>query len=404
MSAIALGELITCSKGFQVPRDETDVDKEIPYLHYGDLYKKYDFRLNLNEKMDEIIKIDQSSKIKKDQYLEDGDIVFALTSETVDDLGHCTLIFNPDGLPFVSGMETTVVHVKDKGVVNPSYLNYYFHSKGFQKRLRQYVTGMKVYRVHPDDMKEIEIELPDIKIQKSIVNFLDAISDRIKTNGAINDNLLQCLRSLYHHYFNEQSVGIIQIGEVSKIYSGGTPNTSEASYWNGGINWLSSGETRNQFILNTEKKISNEGVSNSSTKKAFCFDTVIASAGQGLTRGQTSMLLTDTYINQSVIVVHPDERYRIAIYCNLGERYDELRNLSDSSSIRGSITTGIVSDLEMPLCSSDDLDMFNKESTAIVKLIKSNMEQIERFVSLRDYLLPKLMSGEIDVSTLEIPN
>lgn len=189
MSEFTIGDICTWFKGFQVPRDDTSVDKAIPYLHYGDLYKKYDFRLNLQEKYDEIIKIDDSPKIKEAQYLHDGDIVFALTSETVEDLGHCTLIHNPEDLPFVSGMETTVIHIKRPECVLPSFLNYYFHESLFQNRLRQYYTGMKVYRVHPDDMMSMSIELPSIEIQDRVVKILDALADKINCLQRINDNL-----------------------------------------------------------------------------------------------------------------------------------------------------------------------------------------------------------------------
>ena len=189
MTECIIGDICTWFKGFQVPRDETSVDKETPYLHYGDLYKKYDFRLDLQEKYNEIIKIDCNSKIKDAQYLHDGDIVFALTSETVDDLGHCTLIINPNNRPFVSGMETTIIHIKRRDYVLPSFLNYYFHNKVFQNRLRQYVTGMKVYRVHPDDIMSMTIELPPMEDQERIVRMLDAISDKVSCLTKINDNL-----------------------------------------------------------------------------------------------------------------------------------------------------------------------------------------------------------------------
>lgn len=184
-----IGELCSWFKGFQVPRDDTSVDKELPYLHYGDLYKKYDYRLNLPSFMDSIIKIDRSDKIKPQQYLHDGDIVFTLTSETVDDLGHCTLIRNPDDVPFVSGMETTVIHIQKRNAVVPEYLNYYFHSTRFQNELRQYVTGMKVYRVHPDDIMDMMIELPDIDSQIKIASLLDDCTDKIDLLYKINDNL-----------------------------------------------------------------------------------------------------------------------------------------------------------------------------------------------------------------------
>ena len=88
-----------------------------------------------------------------------------------------------------------------------------------------------------------------------------------------------------------QSKKLVPIGDLcSRIFSGGTPTTTSSNFWNGGIPWLSSGETRNDFINITEKTITKEGVDNSSTKLALKNDVVIATAGQGLTRGQVSYL------------------------------------------------------------------------------------------------------------------
>ena len=189
MESVRLGDLCSYAKGLGIPRDRTDPDKDIAYLHYGDLYKKYDFRLNLNDVWNDIIKIDSSERYKPEQVLRDGDIVFALTSESVDDLGHSTLIINKDDLPFVSGMETTVLHVTERGRCLPSYLNYVFQSSWFRKILRQYVTGMKVYRVHPRDLLEIKIPIPNLCNQHEICKMLDSISDCIDNNSKINDYL-----------------------------------------------------------------------------------------------------------------------------------------------------------------------------------------------------------------------
>lgn len=134
-----------------------------------------------------------------------------------------------------------------------------------------------------------------------------------------------------------------------KIYSGGTPNTKKREYWNGDLKWLSSGETRNKFIFNTEKRITELGAKKSSTRLAHSGDVVMASAGQGYTRGQVSLLKTDTYINQSVIVFKSNSNELLSEYLfyNLSNRYEELRALSDSNSIRGSITTKLFNSIEM---------------------------------------------------------
>jgi len=137
----------------------------------------------------------------------------------------------------------------------------------------------------------------------------------------------------------------------SRIYSGGTPDTSIKEYWTGNFPWLSSGETNNRFIKNTKNFISESGVKNSSTKLAKRGSSVIASAGQGHTRGQVSYLMIDTYINQSVIALFPDETIldSLFLFYSLNLKYERFRQISDDHSIRGSLTTKILGDEEISL-------------------------------------------------------
>ena len=142
------------------------------------------------------------------------------------------------------------------------------------------------------------------------------------------------------------------ISTLSKrVFSGGTPSTQIESYWDGNIPWLSSGETSNRYISKTESHITQEGVDNSSTKLAKKGTIVIASAGQGSTRGQTSFLLIDTYINQSVIAIEIDQSKANPqfVFYNISTRYEELRSISDGTSSRGSLTTKLIGELIVDL-------------------------------------------------------
>ncbi len=135
------------------------------------------------------------------------------------------------------------------------------------------------------------------------------------------------------------------------IYSGGTPSTKHPEYWNGDIRWLSSGETSQRFIYDTERKITNEGIKNSTTKLAKKGCTVIATAGQGYTRGQASFLMVDTYMNQSIIACEADTKYVLPMYLyyNLDSRYEEFRLLSDGTSTRGGLSGWILKRMEINL-------------------------------------------------------
>lgn len=189
-----------------------------------------------------------------------------------------------------------------------------------------------------------------------------------------------------------------------KITSGGTPSTKIEKYWNGNIPWLSSGETRNHFILTTENTITPEGVSNSSTRFIKAGTTIVASAGQGHTRGQTSFMMIDSYINQSIVALIANQQIitNLFLYFEISRRYDELRNLSDSNSSRGSLTTRLLGDLDVVLPPKYLIDDFDKFASNIVNSIAIRILQDTNLRRTRDLLLPKLISGKIDVSDLDV--
>ena len=160
-----------------------------------------------------------------------------------------------------------------------------FHSK----------TSTAVPIINKSQFSDYTFMCPEKYIQIRIGGILSAIDDKIANNDAINRNLSEQARSVYMEIFeNFEKTKVLEDYTV-KIYSGGTPSTSKKEYWEGGdIHWFSSGETANEFVITTDKTITQLGVDNSSTKWASKYDVVTASAGQGHTRGQTTMILLDT--------------------------------------------------------------------------------------------------------------
>lgn len=174
-----------------------------------------------------------------------------------------------------------------------------------------------------------------------------------------------------------------------QIFSGGTPDTRKSEYWNGTFKWLSSGETRNRFIKTSEKKITQEGIDNSSTKLAKKGDVLVASAGQGQTRGQTSFCLSNTYINQSIISFRTDKQKLnpLFLFYFLTNKYQELRDISDANSIRGSLTCKIFENLDIKI--PEDINYQARASTLLYNydlLIEKNncriqlLEQIAKLI------------------------
>ena len=284
------------------------------------------------------------------------------------------------------------------------FLYYLMKTPRFKQHVRDnYGSGSAIPRIILKDFKRMPIQYPAIDEQEKICSLLSRIDGKIKVNIQINDNLYEMVNAYYTSLFKENDCEMTTVGNYAeRIYSGGTPMTSNAAYWNGTFGWFSSGETRNRFVISTEKTITQSGIDNSSTKLATKYDIVMASAGQGFTRGQTSMLLIDTYVNQSVIVIKSERNILPYLFWNLANRYDELRAISDSSSIRGSLTTKMIAAFEIPLANEQSLQAFADFAWSVIPQIENNLLENERLTALRDSLLPKLMSGEIDVSDIQL--
>jgi len=293
--------------------------------------------------------------------------------------------------------------VRIKPEYDARFIYYYMTTPEFQSELDGRATGTTVIGLRQPELMKCVIRCPEIQEQKVIAAILSSIDAKIIANEKVNDNLYEMVNAYYTSLFKENDCEMTTVGNYAeRIYSGGTPMTSNAAYWNGTFGWFSSGETRNRFVISTEKTITQAGIDNSSTKLATKYDIVMASAGQGFTRGQTSMLLIDTYVNQSVIVIKSERNILPYLFWNLANRYDELRAISDSSSIRGSLTTKMIAAFEIPLAKAQSLQAFADFAWSVIHQIENNLLENERLTALRDSLLPKLMSGEIDVSDIQL--
>ena len=335
------------------------------------------------------------NRLKK-YVLKQGDIVFS----RVGSVDRCSYVDQKhDGWMF-SGR---CLRVRPTSEIDSEYLYYYFCLEETKQFVRNIAVGATMPSINTKLLGEVVVTFPELEQQKRISGILSAIDSKIEVNQKINDNLYDLVNTLYTKLFKDTDCEMTTVEDyVDCIYSGGTPATSNMAYWNGNLNWLSSGETRNRFVISTEKTITQLGADNSSTKSAQKYDIVIASAGQGFTRGQTSMLLLNTYINQSVIVLHAKKTVLPYLFWNLTNRYDDLRAISDSSSIRGSLTTKMLSKLKIPEVEDSLILKFSEYAWSIIPQIENNLIENKRLTDLRDSLLPKLMSGEIDVSDIQL--
>ena len=296
-----------------------------------------------------------------------------------------------------------VLVFKPSSRCNSDYLYWLLSSDAFFDYVVLTSRGTKMPRGDKNAMLDFVVPEHDSHEQTVIVEMLNPIREKLALNQKTNDYLFEsCMAKM--HDIAKASDGVMKVDDCCEsIYSGGTPSTKNPAYWDGSLPWLSSGETRNRFIIDTEKTITELGVAESSTKLAKAGDVVMASAGQGFTRGQTSMLFFDTYVNQSVVVMRPKKNYGTYLLLILAAQYDSLRAWSDSTSTRGSMSGKLLKQFKLPYinpCQAQELTEF---ALPLFSMIENNMRESKALSQIRDALLSKLMSGKIDVSRIELP-
>jgi len=282
----------------------------------------------------------------------------------------------------------------------PEYVAYAFGTEEHRSWMLQHAHGATMPSLNQEIISRIPLRLPPIAEQRVVAEVLGALDEKIELNRRMTQTLLAIAKAIFTSQFVEgedaRSWPITTVAACcTSIYSGGTPDTRASEYWDGDVPWLSSGETREPFIIRTEKMITHAGVKNSSTRLAPAGATVIASAGQGHTRGQTSFLTFDCYINQSVIVLiaDPAKISDIFLYFDLERRYQEFRRISDSSSSRGSLTTKLLGQIGTVLPPRPLILNFNDAVRPIVGKIECALRESQNLSDLRNLLLPRLLSG-----------
>ena len=373
-----LGDIAECTLGKMLDQKK---NKGKPHVYLGNVAVRWGaFNIDPSQTMRF-----EDKEIEKFQAVK-GDIILCEGGEP----GRCAIWEDDEPICIQKALHRIRV---DQTIASPYYVYYYLTSFVKSGKAEPYFTGSTIKHLPRERLISLELTLPCLDEQKRRARIIQSLDAKISLNNRINHNLEDFLLSLYGRLLDSQC-GSSTIGQVSeRVYSGGTPDTKNSDYWGGTINWLSSGETSNHFIIDTEKRITENGVLHSSTKFASKYDVVIASAGQGNTRGQTSMTLLDTCINQSIIVIHANTYEAPIVFCSLANRYDELRAISDASSIRGSLTTKMISALEIPVFPEVETFKFASQAKCIIDQVENNLRENRSLTMMRDSLLPKLMRG-----------
>ena len=340
--------------------------------------------------------------------LKENDIVFARTGNST---GRSYFYEKQHGTFVYAGF--LIKFSLDPNKVNPRILKYYTHSKPYFDWVNSFDTGATRGNINAKTYGDMEIELPSRKVQDKIVSILSSLDRKIELNNKINADLEEMAQAIFKNWFVDfepfkdgkfvdSELGMIPegwkvgtLGDFCKCLLGGTPSRSKEEYWNGEVNWINSGEINKFRILEASEKITELGLAKSATKLLPKKTTVLAITGATL--GQVSLLEIDTCANQSVIgVLENTEIPYEYIYPFIKDRIEMLIQ-HQTGGAQQHINKDNVESLIFLLPAKNVLENYISLVGPMYKRIESQCFENLYLSTLRDTLLPRLMSGELEV-------
>ena len=336
-------------------------------------------------------RVSDDDKARLEKYvLQHGDIVFS----RVGSVDRCSFVDEEhDGWLF-SGR---CLRVRPNEQIDAMYLYYYFCMEETKQFVRNIAVGATMPSINTKLMGEVPITYPSLIEQKRTAKILAAIDDRIENNTKINDNLQQQATSLFAKLYDhaETDVGFT---EIIQILGGGTPKTGDSSYWNGNVPFFTPKDVGSPYTLTTEKTITEEGLAHCNSH-LYPVNTVFVTA-RG-TVGKVGLPGLPMAMNQSCYALVGKGTHQLLVYFYTLKAVDRLKHKA-SGAVFDAITTRDFESETIKMLSDGDAKTFLDVAEPIYQAILSNSRENMRLGTLRDTLLPRLISGDIDLSEISI--
>lgn len=280
---------------------------------------------------------------------------------------------------------------------NALWMYYYLKSPQAKAYIQTHLRGSTQAYVPLGGLREMPVPVPPQSVRNEIIAVLRPIDEKIECNNAINDNLQQQADALFSSLYDRSNTEV-RFTDLIQILGGGTPKTGENTYWNGNIAFFTPKDVGTPYTLITEKTISKEGLSHCNSR-LYPVNTVFVTA-RG-TVGKVGMSGVPMAMNQSCYALVGKETHQLLVYFYTLKAVDRLKHKA-SGAVFDAITTRDFESEQIMKLSDDDATAFLRVAEPMFQEVLNNNIENLRLSTLRDSLLPKLMSGEIDVSAVQL--
>lgn len=257
-----LGNEVQFSKGGKLGKSDLQKEGSHQCLLYGELYTSYG---SIASKI--FSRTDTDSDTTSQKY----DVVMPTSGETAEDIATATCI--PfDGILYGGDL----IILRSQTLYGP-FLSYQINSS-LKRKISRVAQGKSVVHIGAEKIKPISFSFPCLEEQQKIASFFSTLDQKIELNERKVEALEKLKKGLMQNIFNRKirfkkddgtdfpDWKVSELGNIAEIRGGGTPSTSNSDYWDGNIQWLTPTEIDSKYVHESNRKITESGLANSSAK------------------------------------------------------------------------------------------------------------------------------------------
>lgn len=293
---------------------------------------------------------------------------------------------------------TEYIVFRAKETTDPDYLYYLVCSPAVREpAIKSMVGSSGRQRVQTSVLENLIVEVPPFGEQKRIGGLLKALDDKIELNNQINNNLLLQAQAVFSKYY-DASIDKQSFTSLIRVLGGGTPKTGNLEYWNGAIPFFTPKDVGEPYTFHTEKNLTEAGLNNCNSRLYPINTSFVTARG---TVGKVSLAGKPMAMNQSCYALASETIDPILVYFYVLKAVSSLKHKASGAVFDAIVTRDFDTEV-INVLNSDDSKAVLEVIAPMMNAIHSNTEENIRLSSLRDTLLPRLMSGELDVSDIEL--
>jgi len=330
---------------------------------------------------------------KASQYLlKPNDIVFARTGAST---GRNYFYDGTDGEFVYAGF--LIKFSIDPQKVNPKYVKYYCMSDAYKGWIHSFNTGSTRGNINAQTLGGMPIPIPSRQQQDGIVEVLSSLDKKIRNNTEINENLLQQAGAVFNKFY-EESPNQQPFTSLISVLGGGTPKTGNPDFWDGPIPFFTPKDVGAPYTFQTEKYITEDGLAHCNSRLYQKDTTFVTARG---TVGKVSLAGTPMAMNQSCYALASETVDSLLVYFYVLKAVASLKHKA-SGAVFDAIVTRDFDGETINILSDNDSKLALSIIKPMMDTIHNNSQENMRLAAIRDSLLPKLVSGELDVSDLDL--